>query len=394
MRILFLCTGNEFTSDMKYKENYLIQAAIENHDKVWVIAGTNTYVDGKKTYVQQGIYKEKGYSILRLENKRFINRKLSDKLRCTPNLKKHILKIKPDVLFYNCPQIWNVNDLKEVHGYLPNCLVIWDFTTWYGNSGRNWISLNILHKGIYRYWLEKNERYVDNIIYICNDTKKFIEEVYHLTKKLELMTLPAKVIEVEERKRRGQYIKRRYDIKEGQVVFCHSGKMDKIKKSLELIRIFSQITYQEFRFLIVGKFSEEITSEAMEIIYNDPRITFIPFVPAEELTDILCATDVYVQPASVSQTAETAICCGCPIIFENNTINSEIYNGNGFLIDNLSDIPKILENIHNKNINLDTLQQLSYKMAKEKMDYKMQYKKIIDMWFAKNGRAGIGKVYE
>lgn len=378
-KILFICLGDPFTPTMYYKENYYIRAAREEGFRVYVLADDQIYKDGKKSKASLGIDKSYGYQIKRVKYHKVVNEFLSYKLREYDRFLEVVQKLKPDYIFFNTPQNGGVKHCGKIKRMLPDVKIYLGFSTFYGNSGTNFLSLNLLHRAIYGHWLKKAVPYVDKIYYICNDTKKFIEEVYGLKEKLELMVLPAKVIEKEEREKRGFEVKRKLGIKEGQVVFCHSGKMDRIKKSLELIRMFSKTEYPEFRLLIAGKFSDDIAPEAMDIINSDKRIIFLSFVSGEELTDILCATDVYIQPASVSQTAETAICCGCPIIFENNSINREIYNDNGYLIDNLSEMGQIFEKIHKGETDLGRMQEKSYKIAKEKMDYRMQFRKMIDM---------------
>lgn len=376
-KFLFICLGSPFTPTMYYKENYYIKAALEEGFKVYVLANQQTYSNGKLSKLPSGIDKNYGYQLKRVVLHNVINEYFTYKIRKYDRLLEVIQKLQPDYIYFNVPQIEGVKHCKEIKDALPKVKIYLGFSTIYRNSGLNFISKNILHKMIYRYWLQRAMPYVDKVIYICKEGKRYLEEIYHIREKLVFMTLPAHVIGEDEREIIGRRIKSQYGIGDNEVVFCHSGKMDNIKKSLDLLRIFNSVPYSNFRLFIVGSFSDDIKQEAMEIINRDKRIIFTSFVPAEKLTEILCATDVYLQPASVSQTAETAICCGCTIVFEDNEVNPEIFAGNGYMIKNVSELSDIFNEIYEGRANIKKFRQISYEFAERYMEYRTQFRRMI-----------------
>ena len=130
--------------------------------------------------------------------------------------------------------------------------------------------------------------------------------------------------------------------------------------------------------LIIGVYNDEKSKAIIEpLIASDKRIIFMNFVSGSELTKYVCASDLYIQPGSISQTCQTAVCCGTPLCFNNIPTHREIYNGNGFFVENEEDIYSVFTAVSN---NPDILKEMSckaYEMANGELDYKVIYNKIL-----------------
>lgn len=381
MRVLFLCLGNEFTAEMKYKENYLIKAAVENGDEVYVITTTKTYINGVSTNVNEGVYDGGGYTYLRIKNKNFGIPILTDKIRVTPGLKEKILSFKPDVLFYNCPQIWNVNELKAIRSQLPKCNIIWDFSTWYGNSGNNWISLNILHRGIYRFWLKKNEKYVSKIYYTADDPHRFIREVYKLDdKKMKLSDLPSEILDAQELRRKRHIFRKRENIEDDAVIFIHTGKFEEKKRTVELLKAFNNISdkYDTYLF-VVGKLNEDVKEQAEELIRKNDKIRFVGFLKADDMLEIISGCDVYLQPGSTSQTFQEAICRGCIPIYAERKYDYDLVGNAGIQLHSIEELEASMEKLLKNPSEIKKMRkELSERIA-QRLDYKVVYKNMINV---------------
>ena len=101
------------------------------------------------------------------------------------------------------------------------------------------------------------------------------------------------------------------------------------------------------------------------------------FVSGDELTKYVCAADLYVQPGSISQTCQTAVCCGTPLAFNNIPTHREIYNGNGFFVETEHDLVQVFDKISTHPEILGNMGKLSYEMAKTELDFKIIYMKIL-----------------
>lgn len=378
MKIFFVCVGNPFTEEMLYKENYFIREAVNEGHQVLVAASTQKYIDGKCTDISPGEKCIGGYRLIRMPRKRIINDFITGKIRKTDDLYPAIVAFKPDLIFYACAQIYNIQDAKNIKERLPAVKIVLDFSTKYLNSARNWLSLNILHKLIYRRWLQKALPYVDRIFYISAESREFIKEVYGLPdEKLEYNNLPGKLIPPGQKLEfREQFISG-HGLSEDNIIFVHSGKMGKLKRTVELLECFKRVQNPRFRLFIAGSFESDIEDEAKELIRDDGRTAYLGFVDGDELTRILCAADLYLQPGTISQTSQTAICCGCPILFIRCPTNEELFIGNGFLLNSADEMDGIFEQLSDDPSVLKQMSELSYKVASEGLDCRSLFQKVL-----------------
>lgn len=378
MKLLIISLANSFTPTMLYKENYIIKAALEVGHQVHVMASPYTYIDGFETKVGSGFEILDGYTCKRYEYKKIAGNFISGKLRVVDDIEDDIIEFNPDLIFFNSPQIYLVSRLKEIKKKLPDLKIVLDFSTKYINSATNWVSLNILHKIIYRRWLQLSLPYIDKAFYISIESKWFAHDIYKIPNEImEHNNLPGELISIEQKKQWRDEIINLYSLPENCILFSHSGKMGKLKKTIELLRVFLSFKDINFRLIIAGSFSDEIEKEAKDLIEKDDRIIYVGFLTGNELNKILSASDIYLQPGTISQTSQTAICCGCPIAFTNIPTNQELYNGNGFFIDNDIEILNAFKTISNNPDILSVMSEKSFELAKNELSYQVIYEKIL-----------------
>lgn len=382
MRVLFLCTGNQFNPYMLYKENYFIKAAVENKDEVIVIASQYMYVEGVMGKVETGIEEREGYKLIRVPYHFFINRYITEKIRKVDNFQSMVINIAPDVLFVNCPQIYNITDMKNIKRALPKIKIILDFSTKYINSARNFLSKNVLHRMIYRNWLLRSQSEFDKILYVSIETKQFITEMYGLDEeKMEYNSLPAEIVSAEKREILKKQVFERYSFTDKNIIFANSGKINSLKRTIELVKAFMKVPNEDFRLIIAGSITEDIKDELLTLIKKDSRIIYTGFLKGEELIEILCATDMYMQPGTISQTSQTALCCSCAVTLMECPTNEEQIDGNGFLLPENGNIVKqlveVFREVEKNPSNIKRMKQKSIELAERELEYKMLYKRAL-----------------
>ena len=144
------------------------------------------------------------------------------------------------------------------------------------------------------------------------------------------------------------------------------------------MRAFVRTEVPNFRLIIIGVYNDDASRLSLEpLIESDKRIKFMNFVSGSELTKYVCAADLYIQPGSISQTCQTAVCCGTPLCFNDIPTHREIYNGNGFFVDSEEDIYNVFETISKNPSILKDMSEKAYLMAKEELDYHIIYRKIL-----------------
>ncbi len=378
MKLLILTTGNSFTPSMLYKENYLIKAALERGHKVTVFANQFTYIKGKETK-QNNTEEIRGYELKRFPYKNLVVPILTDKFRKVEGLEDSIINERPDLLFINCAQVYNVKNLRRIKEALPTIKIVMDFSTKYLNSAGNWLSRNVLHHVIYRSWIQKALPYVDRVFYISAESRDFAKEMYDIP--LEMMehnNLPGETIPEGKKAAYRDEIRKKLNLNE-DLLLLYSGKIYPEKKVDELVRAFSKVKSTKLKLLIIGSYTcdDRYKNEVANLINSDDRITFMDFVTGDELTKFVSACDLYIQPGSISQTCQTAVCCGTPLCFNDIPTHREIYNGNGFFADGEKDLLQVINEIVDNPQLLNRMSALSYKMANEELDYRIIYQKIL-----------------
>lgn len=378
MRILIVTTGNEFTPSMLYKENYIIKAAQDHGDEIFVFANQYTYVKGK-TELAVAQEKVEGYTLKRFKYRSYGNKMVTSRVRRIDGLENEIVRLKPDLIFFNCGQVYNIKNLKLIKQALPDVKILIDFSTKYLNSARNWFSKNILHRLIYRSWLQEALPYVDKIFYISQESKEFAQEMYKIPDEImEHNNLPGETIPVETKMAYKHEVFAKMGMTKDTIMFMYSGKIYPEKKVDHLVRAFVRTKEPNFRLIIIGVYNDDASRLTIEpLIASDKRIKFMNFVSGSELTKYVCAADLYIQPGSISQTCQTAVCCGTPLCFNDIPTHREIYNGNGFFVDSEEDIYNVFETIGKNPAILKEMSGKAYQMANEELDYHVIYRKIL-----------------
>ena len=304
---------------------------------------------------------------------------LTSRVRRIDGLENEIVRLKPDLIFFNCGQVYNIKNLKLIKQALPDVKIVIDFSTKYLNSARNWFSKNILHRLIYRSWLQEALPYVDKIFYISQESKVFAQEMYKIPDEImEHNNLPGETIPVETKMAYKHEVFAKMGMTKDTIMFMYSGKIYPEKKVDHLVRAFVRTKEPNFRLIIIGVYNDDASRLTIEpLIASDKRIKFMNFVSGSELTKYVCAADLYIQPGSISQTCQTAVCCGTPLCFNDIPTHREIYNGNGFFVDSEEDIYNVFETIGKNPAILKEMSGKAYLMANEELDYHVIYRKIL-----------------
>ena len=373
MKILHICLACSYTEGLSYQDNILAnQNAADGHE-VMVISDCTRYVDGKIVPTPpEDMILSNGIRLVRLPFDFLFAGFLSNKIRKTKLLKPLINKFSPDVIFFHgCygREILTVARYKQKN---PHIKLYADCHAEITNSGRKWLSLNILHKLIYKRWIHKALPQIDKVFCISPECRDFAENVYGIDPAvLEDYPLGGTVLEEKDRLRLRIETREKYGLKDDHIVFLHAGKLDSLKKTLELIDIFYKVPSKRLKLLIAGSVSNDILEEFQQRLNADNRIQALGWVSGEELNRLFCACDIYVQPGKVSQNAQNAICCGTPVILADHDNNKKLIARNGWLIHNVEEMLLIFQKISERQSVLEPMSKASFQIAKEKLDCRM-----------------------
>ena len=335
MKIVHLCVSCFYIDGFAYQENELAaQNVLDGHDVV-VIASTETYgADRRITYLKPGKYiGTDGAKVIRLPYRKFLPQVMMRKLRIHPGVYELLEEEAPDVILFHGLCGWELTAVARYKRSHPATKFYVDSHEDLNNSARTFISKYLLHLGFYRSIVLRCLDDIEKILCISVDTINFVRDFYGLPQaKIEFFPLGGRIYSDDEFSEARLKTRKCYDVRSDEVVFIQSGKIDRTKKLLEALHSFAAIEGSHFRFLIVGHLQDDIVEEVQALVRKDDRIRFLGWKTPDELRDLLCAADVYVQPGTQSATMQMSLCCRCAVILDDVPSHRPFMNDNGWLV--------------------------------------------------------------
>lgn len=374
MRILHLCLANYYIDGYRYQENVLARVNAEDGNDVRIIASTETFVDNRSLgYVQPSEYMtEYGVPIERLPYKKVGTHFMTIKLRYYQGLYDRIKAFAPDVIMAHGANFGSVVDVIRYKREHPEVKLFVDTHAWADNSGKNWLSLHVLHRIFYRRLMQKTIPYMERFFYPSIMEKRFSIENYGVPEDImEFFPLgsdiPSPEAYAQARARRREEL----GVQADELLFVHSGKLEKEKRTKELLLAFAAVPALRAKMAVIGSIPEERREELMSLIEKDERVVYLGWKPSEELQEYLCACDLYLQPGTVSITMQNAVCCGCPVLIYPHEAYRESFDYQNLIwAETEEDMADAFRQVADGTIDLDALKRNSIRCAEELLDYR------------------------
>jgi len=378
MRILHLCLSNWFVDEVGYQENELVQQHISEGHEVLVVASPEICDSNAKIiYLESGSYRgTEGAQIVRIPYRKFLPRKIMSKLRMHSGLGKILGKFKPETILFHGTCGWELVTVAIYVKKNPDVLFYVDSHEDFHNSARNFISKYFLHKIYYASILQHSLPLIRKILCYSPESLDFCESVYGVPiKDLELFPLGGHPLPDSLYRDRRSSVRRQFDIDDNQVLIVQSGKQTRRKNLLTSLQAVCRSSNENLVFLIAGSIDESIAQHANQFIENDNRIRFLGWQSFDDLTGLLCAADIYLQPGTQSVTMQHSLCCRCAVILSDFKSHRVYIKQNGWLIGRDGNLDEILASL--KKADLNKMKQLSFDYAKKFLDYKILARRIL-----------------
>lgn len=239
MKIVHLCLACFFPDNYSYQENVLPKFHKALGHEVEVIASLQSFdKNGKVCYLSymEPYINENDLLVTRLDYKKPIG--FNRKMKRFDGLKEALEKAKPDVLFIHGCQFLDIN---IVVNYLKTHRIIKvyvDNHADFSNSATNWISLNILHKVIWKHCAHRILPYTEKFYGVLPARVDFLKNIYKLPEnKIELLVMGAEDDKVEEAMNLSvrKELRKKYGIEEEDFLVVTGGKIDKAKQQILLL---------------------------------------------------------------------------------------------------------------------------------------------------------------
>lgn len=320
MRILHCCLAAFYIDNYGYQENILPKMhKIQGHE-VAILASTETYLPNKSLgYIEPKKYtNEEGIPVTRIPYTDVLPQKIASKLRIYNGIEKALEQFKPEILFIHDSQFIGIKEIVSYVKKHPQVKVYVDSHTDFINSGKSWVSRNILHKIIYKWCAKRIEPYTTKFYGTLPLRMDFYREVYGIDKaKIDLLVLGADhtVIDLENREAVRQKIRAELNIKPSDFVLITGGKIDERKKIHILLEAMKELNKSNIHLVLFGMPNEEML-QAIKKLSNINNVHQIGWLEPNQIYHYLFAADLGVFPGTHSVLWEQAVGIGLPCLFK------------------------------------------------------------------------------
>ena len=380
MKIAHLCLSCFYIDGHSYQENELVREHVSQGHDVLIVASTeNLGRDGKLTYNRPGEYLgEENAQVIRLPYREFLPQKIMRKLRIHPGVYDCLENFQPDVIFFHGLCGWELLTVARYKRAHPEVLFYADSHEDWHNSARSFVSRELLHKRYYGPILRRALPQIEKLLCISTETMDFVEEAYSIAPdRLEFFPLAGHPIPDQLYSKLRKSTRASLGVEDHHIVFVQSGKQTVTKKLIESLNAFATTPDPDFRLLIVGVLFDDIREEGQRLIDADTRVTFLGWKNASELTEILAAADIYLQPGTQSVTMQNSLGAHCAVILNDVKSHAFYLRDNGWLINGEHTLDQIMAEVSARKSELVQLQDASYQIAQEFLDYSKLAKRVL-----------------
>jgi 1,2-diacylglycerol 3-alpha-glucosyltransferase len=379
MKIVHFCISQPYVDDRSYQENELARHHVKQGHDVQVIASTETHgPDGHIIYIDPGSYLgSEGALVIRLPYVSWLPQPVGRKLRFHPGVYRLMEAFGPDVILFHGGCGGELLTVSRYVGAHPKVRFFIDSHEDWNNSARKFLSRDVLHRLFYGPILRWALPRAEKLLCISTETMDFVHDLYKVPRdRLEFFPLGGRPIPDSEYADRRLKTRQSLGLHGDTIALVQSGKQTKRKKLIESLAAFREWKTAKARLFIAGTLDDEIRDQAMAMIEADERVTFLGWQPVDDLTNLLCASDIYLQPGTQSATMQHALCCRCAIILDDVPAHQIYHRDNGWLIQHDDDLHRILREIDPTAI--ERMQLNSFSFSEEFLDYEILSRRILD----------------
>ena len=313
-KIVHICM-TVFSDEMAYQENVLTKYHAKMGAQVTVITSTWKYKSGGKELVETGdrdYINQDGVRVRRLPIKGKKN--IHKKFRRFKGVYETLCDEKPDILFIHGCQYLDISIITKYIKKHHIHQVYVDNHADFSNSATNWISKEIQHKIIWRYYAQMIEPYTTDFYGVLPARVDFLQELYKLPKeKCRLLVMGADDEYVIKAKEYRKYTREKYNIGINDFLVVTGGKIDKWKKQTVFLEdAVKKIRCNKLKLIIFGSIDKELRNDV--IGFCDERITYVGWLPVEETYHLIAAADLAVYPGRHSTLWEQTTGQGIPML--------------------------------------------------------------------------------
>lgn len=382
-KIMFLHLCGPFKEGLSYRENILPKYMARFASELMIVTTfddinlhTNKIVRTKESKVYKFNSNEvKNISIIRLDyTLKFLPHMVYSRMRLFSLLYKNINLFKPDLIYINSLQFFDIVSVVKYKKKNPNVVIIGEINSTSNNSANNFFTKFVLHGFFYKYLIQYSSLYLDHVFYGSSAALEFTKMYYNSRAVGEILPLGFDDEKIEAVKSLDKLsLKKEFNIPPDEFIITTGGKLDADKKIIELLRSFSLLNKPNVRLIIFGSITSELEDAFYSHITSNQNITFLGWIDTDKIYRVIRMSNLVIFPGSHSALWESVVGIGTPVFIQKWTGRDYIdgFQNVQYLYEhgNVSEIVKQINSFLKESIEIDTQKNLNEKNTNYSLSY-------------------------
>lgn len=385
MKIVHLCLSSFYIDDYSYQENMLPKYhVLQGHD-VTVIASLVSFdSNGKPCLLDTESTKiaKDGYKVIRVDYKRPFY-KFNKFVRFYNGIYDLLVKENPDLIFLHDFSFMDIGKILKYVKLNRNVKIYSDCHTDYINSAQTWVSLNVFHKLVWRYYAKKISPYVQKFYGTTPLRCDFLRDVYNIDpKKIELLVMG---IDDDFFKNKDRVSIRKdfageLNFNESDFIIVTGGKIDNRKNIHLLMQAFKNLGAENVKLIVFGTVAPEMKN-IFDGLMDLSSIIYTGWQSSDKIMDYLILADLIVFPGTHSVLWEQAVGVGTPCVFKywEGMTHVDVGGNCEFLYeDKVEEIEEVLFKIINDDDKFSSMKKNAIEKGLKEFSYSQISKRAIN----------------
>lgn len=317
MRIVHLIMTGGYSEGWSYQDSVLVKEHARDNE-VSVI--TTQYERRKDTLVkvEDSFYVSPlGIRVYRLKHSwPVFPKKIRAILRKYNGIYDLLVQIKPDIVFSHNLQYFGTNEIARYVKENPKTRLYVDNHADFSNINKSWLSVNILHKFLWRHTARKLVPYTNMFWGVLPARVDFLTNIYKTpTNKTAYLPLGMeldKAVCAEEKAKEG-VIRKKFNIKKEDFLIVTGGKIDRFKtQTLMLMEAVLKLEL-DVKLIVYGSVYDDIKETFFSLV-DDKKVFYAGWIDSDETYDYIATADLVVYPGRHSVLWEQTVGQGRPMI--------------------------------------------------------------------------------
>lgn len=316
MRIVNIALNGVYSDGFSYHENLLPLYHSKNGHDVTILASEYEFnSEGLPQKTKKTDYiDENGIHIIRLPIKR--DKDISYRLKRFVGVYQQLERLNPDIIFCHLFQFIDVKEVIRYKRNHPQVKLFLDSHSDYSNSAKSWLSRNIQHKLLWRYFAQMALPYTERFYGVLPARVDFIKTLYGIPdEKVELLVMGADDELAQQASDAGRVssVREKFGIREDDFLIVTGGKIDLWKRqTLLLMDAVNSLANPKIKLIVFGSVVDELKEELQKRCTE--KVQYIGWLESKDSYPIFAAADLAVFPGRHSVFWEQVAGQGIPMV--------------------------------------------------------------------------------